>query len=380
MAAIADRTVETRDIDAALARGAIGVEQHAAILAIARERRRGHATADDEQFRLVTSFNDIFVSLAIMVLITGMGSLGGLFLSGRSSNPSPLGVALVAAAVAGTAWALAEFFTRRRRMALPSILLLLVFVSAIALAAAALTAEALQTSFGPVKTSVTIAGAKQTWTKSPGADLILGVTVAFAGLAGAAAAFFHWRRFHVPITIAAGAAALVGLVFGVARAAFPDLDRLALWLAAACGLAVFALAMRFDMADPARETRRADVAFWLHLLAAPLIVHPLMSALGLFSGDPSPALAAVVIALYLAFTFVALTIDRRALLVSALGYVIYAIFALLKQGSEDLRFPLTALVIGLFLVSLSALWHRARAALLGAFPPALTARLPVAAG
>ena len=35
------------------------------------------------------------------------------------------------AAVAVTAWALAEFFTRKRRMALPSILLLLAFRGAI---------------------------------------------------------------------------------------------------------------------------------------------------------------------------------------------------------------------------------------------------------
>ncbi len=35
--------------------------------------------------------------------------------------------------------------------------------------------------------------------------------------------------------------------------------------------------MRFDMTDPERLTRRTDIAFWLHLLAAPLIVHSLIS-------------------------------------------------------------------------------------------------------
>ena len=45
-----------------------------------------------------------------------------------------------------------------------------------------------------------------------------------------------------------------------------------------CGLAVFALAMRFDLSDPKRQTRRTDIAFWLHMLAAPLIVHPLAAA------------------------------------------------------------------------------------------------------
>ena len=39
------------------------------------------------------------------------------------------------------------------------------------------------------------------------------------------------------------------------------------------GLAIFATAMKFDMSDRNRVTQRTDIAFWLHLLAAPLIVH-----------------------------------------------------------------------------------------------------------
>src|SRR5438874_3733945 len=35
-------------------------------------------------------------------------------------------------------------------------------------------------------------------------------------------------------------------------------------------------AMAFDASDRERATRRADCAFWLHLLAAPLIVHSLI--------------------------------------------------------------------------------------------------------
>ena len=37
------------------------------------------------------------------------------------------------------------------------------------------------------------------------------------------------------------------------------------------GIGVFLFAMRWDSSDPARVTRRSDVAFWLHLLAAPMI-------------------------------------------------------------------------------------------------------------
>ena len=59
------------------------------------------------------------------------------------------------------------------------------------------------------------------------------------------------------------------------------------------GLAVFAAAMSFDMSDRERITRWADCAFWLHLLAAPLIVRsaivgsaPCRSPAVPSSGDP----------------------------------------------------------------------------------------------
>jgi hypothetical protein len=43
-----------------------------------------------------------------------------------------------------------------------------------------------------------------------------------------------------------------------------------------CGLAVFAVAMSYDLTDPERVTHRSDCAFWLHFLAAPLLVHSLI--------------------------------------------------------------------------------------------------------
>ena len=72
-----------------------------------------------------------------------------------------------------------------------------------------------------------------------------------------------------------------------------------------------------------------------------------------------------------------LAVDRRALLVSALFYVVYAMVALFKAaGTLSASFALTALVIGSALLLLSALWHRVRAAVLTLFPAGLRARLP----
>ena len=93
----------------------------------------------------------------------------------------------------------------------------------------------------------------------------------------------------MPITVAAGAAAVAGIAMALLAAALGDRieDMRDLMLAAVLllGVAVFLYAMRWDSSDPARLTRRSDVAFWLHLLAAPMIVHPVFTLLGLNDGD-----------------------------------------------------------------------------------------------
>ena len=67
------------------------------------------------------------------------------------------------------------------------------------------------------------------------------------------------------------------------------------------------------------------------------------------------------IRLYLALGVTALAVDRRALLVSALAYVLWALAELFKQfGAVELNVALTALVIGSALLLLSAFWHQAR--------------------
>ena len=328
------------DIDAAIGAGALSPEAAAAFRDFLAQ---GRATplVDEEHFRLVTGFNDIFVTIAGMLLLIAVGWIGGL------AHP-----ALGAAAVAAAAWGLAEYFTRQRRMALPSILLLLAFVGGVFGAAAGLLGG-------------------DSW--NSGSALMVAVA---AGTA-AGGAWLHWRRFRVPITVAAGAAATVGVALALLLSAVPGADDWLVALMFLAGLAVFAFAMWWDISDPERRTRRSDVAFWLHLLAAPLIVHPIFSLLGLLGGSASTGKAAVVLFLYTAMGVVALAIDRRALLVSALAYVLYAISALFEQfGAVNLNFALTALVIGSALLLLSAFWSVARRLVIEALPEPLREKLP----
>jgi hypothetical protein len=143
------------------------------------------------------------------------------------------------------------------------------------------------------------------------------------------------------------------------------------------GVGVFLFAMRWDSSDPKRTTRRSDVAFWLHLLAAPMIVHPVFTLLGLNDGTATVSEGLIVVALYVAIGLTALAIDRRALLVSALAYVLYALSELFKQfGAVELNIALTALVIGSSLLLLSAFWHQARSLIVRQLPAGLQAKLP----
>ena len=331
------------DIDGAVAAGAISADAAAALRTHIAATHAAPAV-DEEHFRLLTGFNDIFVSIAIVLLLVAVGQIG-------MALARPLGGAFVAI----VAWVLAEYFTARRRMALPSILLLVAFVGGIAGGLFEL-AQALAPNLDDRAGALVVAG---------------------IGLCAAGGAWLHWRRFMVPITVAAGAAALVATAIGLVLAAVPDIKD-AVWpLLLIGGLGVCATAMRWDMSDTERKTRRSDVAFWLHLAAAPMIAHSIFQMLGVFNGDIGAGMAIVVLALYVGFAAIALAVDRRALLVSGLAYVLAALYALFRSaGAIELGAALTAFVIGSALLSLSAFWQPMRRAVVTTLSQGMRRRLP----
>lgn len=353
-----------QEIDDAVASGVISAEA-AGALRMHVERQRSTAIPDEEQFRLITGFNDIFVSIAAAILLFAVGWIGqwigqnaGLVVD--VDGPSPL----APLAVAATAWPLAMFFTARRRMALPSILLLLAFVLGV---------------FGTVALGIATAIGPDSMNNN---NLLTGIVMAVSAAVTAGAAWLHWRTFHVPITIAAGAAAVAAIAVGLLFAALgqdPEhAKNIVLGFILLLGIGVFLFAMWWDGSDRARLTRRSDVAFWLHLLAAPMIAHPVFTLLGLTSGHVSVAEGVAVVLLYVVFGIAALAVDRRALLVSALAYVLFALNELFRQfGAVELNVALTALVIGSALLLLSAFWHQARAAIVAPLPDSLRDRLPL---
>ncbi|MBV8686980.1 MAG: hypothetical protein JOZ90_15445 [Alphaproteobacteria bacterium] len=347
------------DLEAAVAAGAVSPDAAAALRNYVATRA-ATTPVDEEHFRLITGFNDIFVSIAAAILLFAVAWIGdavGPKIAGE--GPSPFAGLLVAA----TAWGLGEFFTRKRRMALPSILLLLAF-----------TGGVLMTAF----VTIVLAVGESAFENN---EQAIALAAAAAAAIAAGATWLHWRRFRVPITVAVGAAAVVGIAIALIASAVGDTPALENTLLASglvLGLGVFLFAMRWDASDPRRETRRSDVAFWLHLLAAPMIVHPIFALLGLTDGNATIGEAVIVLGVYVLLGLTALAIDRRALLVSALAYVLFALISLFRQfGAVELNIALAAFVIGSGLLLLSAFWHSVRRGVVTPLPPALQARLPV---
>ncbi len=339
----APRSFDEEDLAAAVAAGVIPAATAEVFVAFVDGRRVAAPRADEEEVRFVTSFNDIFVTLGIVLLAGGLA-----FVVGRD-RPG-----LAAAAVALLAWGLSELFSRRRRMAFPSIVLTGLLVSAAGVAG--------------------LFAAKVVGAKSFAE--IIGATVAFA------AGYVHWRRFGVPISVAAATAGagvtVLALLHTVAPGVF-EAHRDAVLLS--LGLVVFATAMRWDASDRDRRTRRTDVAFWLHLLAAPVIVHPLLAIAGIRLDAIGIGEAGYVLALFVVIAHVAVVVDRRALVVSALVYLGVSIGVLIERSgwTPSIGAPLTVGVVGAVILVIAVGWRPLRTAALRLTPASVRAVVPLPA-
>lgn len=304
------------------------------------------SSSEDEQLRLVSGFGDIFVAIGLVLFL---GALAFLTMDASLVMPS--------VAVAVASWILAELFTRLRRQALPSILLLFFFAGAVFTAV------------------VKLVGQPDTTFASGFSD---GVSLALGGVVTVLAVALHWWRFQVPVTVAAACAAAAAVIIGLVEGLLPGaVTLLGGLIFLPLGLAVFALAMGFDMSDRDRRTRRTDIAFWLHALAAPMVVHPVMQ--NVMHGDsPGPGAAATTLAVFAILSLVALTVDRRAMLVSSLIYLGFAIYAVLEAGDALPSTSLVVLLVGAVVLGLSLAWRPLRAGLLKLLPHSISSRVPPA--
>jgi len=345
-----DFTFGRAELEAAVAKGVLdrnAADNLAEFLIQNRDVSAGDP--DEERLRLITGFNDIFVTIGIALFLGALDYL--LYAYGALVNNAGVAIA---------AWCLAEVFTKRKRMALPSIVLLVVFVMA-----SARVGYLLFDSPFPIRISYfDFSG----WQSLP------------YGLAAIAASVLHWLRFRVPITVAAFAAGLtvvaIALVETIKSSFVFDYPSLVL---TPIGLAIFAAAMKFDMSDRNRVTQRTDIAFWLHLLAAPLIVHSIVYPL-LTESAVGLGAAMAIVSLFAVLSLVALTVDRRALLVSSLLYLGYASSKLLSwSGVASENAGLSILIVGGTVLVLSVAWQPLRRLVLQILPAAIRDLVPPAA-
>ncbi|GAA6180712.1 MULTISPECIES: hypothetical protein [unclassified Shimia] len=333
------------DLRAAVGSGLLNEQQAASLAALADSRRgaREDLAIGDEPFELFKGFNEIFIVIGLLILASGWAAINGIALATEIVNYKAKLVSMTSLS-AVVLWLLSEYFIRRRRMVAPAIALSCLW---------AINAGSGITAYFAQPFMV----AQEDFSSLP---LPLALTTL--------AMLIFWLRFRVPFAMALIAVGVFGiaLMMGANQAGTPtsaeDLFLLSAggpfaFITLGVGIAVFAVAMYFDMSDPHRVTRRSAQGFWLHVVAAPALINTVALTL-LDAGSNNAHL--LLIAFLLGFAVIAIIIDRRSFLIAAIGYTV----ALAGTVFEGEGAAMTVFILGIFLVVLGAFWSRIRAALL----------------
>lgn len=313
------------------------------------------ADDDAEVVRFVRGFHDVLLSIGVILLLLGLGYTTDISYRGFWFYP-----------VAIVSWGLAEYLTKLKRLTLPSIVLSLAFGVSGTVALYTLITKIGGTNLPGVED--TIASYK--------------INTLLGGISALVISLVYYLRFRLPFTLTqiVGAVAFtftaISLIFWPGRSG-PYFTSVIL----ITGVVVFLIAVRLDLEDPTRKTILSDNAFWLHLSAALIIVHVGIGFVwetdnGHFLTQQS---ALMIIALNAFIAFIALLIDRRALLVTGLFYLGAALFVLIRNTAieEGSVFAVTLLILGSALLLLGVGWRPARAFILNnLMPQSVAHKLP----
>jgi len=351
--------VSNRDLLLGVERGIISQEQLARLVSIASDvREKGPAEtlqqqdalreADDEAPRFIRSFGDLFIAIGTGFL--GAGLMSAVTFLG-DTLPAQLGALVII-------WLTAEWLTGYLRISAPSIVLSLLFTGFAAYYLQIIFSNAVMENF----------------------DIRAEYEPIFIGAPAMLAAGLFYLRFRLPFALAIFGLTVVGLVIATVGTISSDfLLSNFRWIIGLGGLNLFGAAMWFDLQDPSRTSRRSDCGFWLHLIAAPMLTHsvlwnsnPAVSNIQKMLGmDPALTSWVVITVFFVLFGIVALIINRRALLVSSLGYVggviAYGIWNLnLSAGAST---TVVLLIIALLILSFGVGWKPLRRLVFMALPP-----------
>lgn len=326
------------------------IEPHDLTLELAKDFEDRNLEEVDEAPRLVRGFHDVLITIGLLT------ALGGLWALGSSLAVIP------AVAI------LAEIFVRRQNLALPAFVLTLVLTAAVQ--------DFLFNMMNVAETPLILSGVFLTQV------LALGL--------------FYWR-YRVPVALASLIIAGFLVAFFLAISAYQQATGIPfdqesnarifglIGLLLAAGL--FWVALRYDLKDRNRITRRSDVAFWLHLATAPLLLYSMFLAIfgsnGFWwSSNPTASDAIIAIVLITIMILVGIIIDRRAFVTSgllSLGVALYTITASVGITLSSIG-AFSFLAVGIIVLLLGTGWHFLRKTVVRKLPEQMQAMLPPVSG
>lgn len=309
---------------------------------------------DTEAPRFIRGFHDVLISIGVVILLVGLAGLGSIF------------------AVAPAIVVLSEILVKRQRLALPAVVL------------------TVATAIWSISTSTGFLHGIISGNDHLEAALNVSLLPPLLGL-------YAWR-YRVPLSVSLFLVSLLAVgallvAAGLAAAFGTDnilLSRplLTLSLLSALAIGLFIVAMCYDLADRQRVTRKADIAFWLHLVTAPVLLYSGSAWIGylrrgslldVMPGTWEGYLAGPVIVLVLVLMFIGIVIDRRAFVTSGLIALIAAVGSMVRsqQWSSDLIFVAPTFV-GAVVLLIGVGWQWLRVRIMRLLPVIISSRLPPA--
>lgn len=310
------------------------------------------APTETEAPRFVRGFHDILITCGLVIACLGVASLIGA-----------LGVLL-------GAWILSEILVKRQRLALPAVVLTIAYF----LGLASFVFPYLMDQFGLFTFET---------------NIMLG-TGAIAMML-----FPYYWRFRVPIALSAMVASSVGFaiammllvvshILGV-DVLYENKPVLFSFVIAIGSAAIFICALWFDQKDLTRTKRWSDVAFWLHLAAAPLLLFSLVTlfvadqnTLYWWADKPNMSESLIVLCVVMLMLLIGILIDRRAFVTSGLISLIAAVGSLFDQLNLEWgdTTGVALLVVGLFVLTFGVGWSALRRFMLSLLPPFIVRHVP----